>query len=160
MDTSFVIEDCGLNEGLCLLYHFCVCLLKTIVNCMMTLTSMNDIYEVHYFSLMDCVDINSTNIKGVLHTGKQGKASFELLGLHFTLNFNFNFIFPVKTAPIQPPGSILNSLHSTLTAIQTSIFCWRKVRETDRVNIIILRTAGDSEAHKHTHIRIKMWNFI
>ncbi len=28
------------------------------------------------------------------------------------------------------------------------------------MNIIFLTTAGDSETHKHTHTRIKMWNFI
>lgn len=32
-------------------------------------------------------------------------------------------------------------------------------RDTHGLNIILLTTAVDSETHKHTHTRIKMWNF-
>lgn len=51
-------------------------------------------------------------------------------------------------AAIQPLAFLISNL------------CWLKVRDTSGVNIILLTTAGDSETHKHTDMRIKMWNFI
>ncbi len=71
--------------------------------------------------------------------------------------------FTVKAAPpVQLPHKLSELQEAAIQPLTflISTLWWLKARHTSGVNIIIHTTAGDSETHKHTDMRIKMWNFI